>query len=516
MRSTFSMFVKILIIFVLGGSTYLFAQTPQYYNYQNQGSSTNSFPFNVNAGKAVNMLFLAGDFSQPSPIPTGKSITKVYFYTVNGVTRTYTDLRILLAQDTITNLSSTFYEGPYDTVYYHPSVSLTCTNLGWMSIELDHPFPYDPSKSLIMFVGQCSASGDAGMTVRNITLTGGRRVWSVGGCPFTAYGGDAAVTNFGVDVVSSTPPISLPDMIYYKFKDNPSLTQVKNFAVPGVGNPIANITSLTLSAPGQFDSCLSGTATASAKITTGYSLSTGTSSFTISMWLNNLPAPATTRYLFGDLGPSFRCFVGGVAPTNGAILRGTGVTDVNIPNIFPGPTVVHIVYDSASHTVKVYNNGVLTNSVVQAAPFNFTGGTGFTVGGYSSSAGLEGLMDEFRFYKRALDSSEIAATWNVNLGNITAITPVSTQIPETYSLSQNYPNPFNPVTKINFEIAKQGLVTLKVYDMLGRQVSELVNGVKHAGQYSVDFNAANLSSGVYLYRLEVNGYADVKKMILIK
>lgn len=516
MRNTFSIFVKILVLLVLCSGNYVFSQTPQYYNYQNSGSSTNNFPFNVNTGKAVNMLFLAGDFNQPAPLPTGKSITKVYFYTVNAATRTFTDLRILLAQDTITSFSNDFYSGTFDTVYYNPSATLTSTALGWMSVELDHPFPYDPSKTLIMFVGQCSSSGTAGMAVRNITLTGGRRDWSVGGCPFVSYGMDAAVTNFGVDVVSSTPPISLPDMIYYKFKDNPSLTQVKNFAVPGVGNAIANIASLTLSAPGQFDSCLSGTATSSAKITTGYSLSTGTSSFTISMWLNNLPTPATTRYLFGDLGPSFRCFVGGVAPTNGAILRGTGVTDVNIPNIFPGPTVIHIVYDSATSTVKIYKNGVFSNSVVQAAPFNFTNGTGFTVGGYSTSAGLEGLMDEFRFYKRALDSSEIAATWNVNLGNITAITPVSTQIPETYSLSQNYPNPFNPVTKINFEIAKQGLVTLKVFDMLGRQVSELINGFKPAGQYSVDFNAANLSSGVYLYRLEVNGYSNVKKMILIK
>ncbi|HPS66009.1 MAG TPA: T9SS type A sorting domain-containing protein, partial [Ignavibacteria bacterium] len=292
-------------------------------------------------------------------------------------------------------------------------------------------------------------------------------------------------------------------------------TSIHNYAVPGAGTLNPSLTSLTLTDGGQFDSCLAGTATSSAKIVTGYSLTTGTSSFTISMWLSNLVTPPSTRYLFGDGGHSFRCFVGGVAPSGGAVLRGTGVTDVQINGIFPGPNVIHIVYDSAASNVKVYKNGSLINTVAQT-PFNFTAGTGFSVGGYSSSAGIDGKMDEFRFYKRALDSSEIAATWNVNLGNITAITPVSTQIPETYSLSQNYPNPFNPVTKINFEIAKQGLVTLKVFDMLGRQVSELINGFKPAGQYSVDFNAANLSSGVYLYKLEVNGYSNVKKMILIK
>ena len=207
---------------------------------------------------------------------------------------------------------------------------------------------------------------------------------------------------------------SVPDLLYYRFENNPSPTTTPNFAIPGVGTNPAPLTTLTLTSGGQFDSCLTGIATGSAKITTGYNLSTGTSSFTISMWLNNLPAPASTRYLFGDVGNSFRCFVGGVAPVNGAIFRGTGITDVPINNIFPGPTVVHIVYDSASSSIKIYKNGVLDNTVVQT-PLNITGGTGFSVGGYSSSAGLEGLMDEFRFYKRALSQAEITATWNHEL-----------------------------------------------------------------------------------------------------
>ncbi|MBM4159373.1 MAG: T9SS type A sorting domain-containing protein, partial [Ignavibacteria bacterium] len=316
--------------------------------------------------------------------------------------------------------------------------------------------------------------------------------------------------NFLIDSASI-----IPDLIYYKFLNNPSANTVFNYAIPGVGNNPATLTSLTLTSGGQFDSCLSGTATASAKITTGYNLSTGTSSFTISMWLNNLPTPASTRYLFGDLGHSFRCFVGGVAPSGGAVLRGTGVTDVPINNIFPGPTVIHIVYDSAISAVKIYKNGVLDNTVSQA-PFNFTAGTGFTVGGYSSSAGLQGLMDEFRFYKRALDAAEISQTWNQNLGVITGVTPVSKNIPTQYSLSQNYPNPFNPMTKINFALPKQGFVTMKIYDVLGREVRTLVNEVREAGNYIVEFNASELASGIYFYRIEVNGFSDVKRMMLIK
>ena len=99
---------------------------------------------------------------------------------------------------------------------------------------------------------------------------------------------------------------------------------------------------------------------------------------------------------------------------------------------------------------------------------------------------------------------------------LTGVTPGNTGIPTVYELAQNYPNPFNPVTKINFAIPKQGLVSLKVYDVLGREVANLVNEVKTAGNYIVDFDASNLASGVYFYRLDVNGFSDVKRMMLIK
>jgi len=89
-------------------------------------------------------------------------------------------------------------------------------------------------------------------------------------------------------------------------------------------------------------------------------------------------------------------------------------------------------------------------------------------------------------------------------------------VPTKFSLSQNYPNPFNPVTKINFAIPKQGFVTLRIYDVLGREIKTLVNEVKTAGEYSVDFNASEFSSGVYFYRLESQGFTDIKRMMLIK
>ncbi len=91
-----------------------------------------------------------------------------------------------------------------------------------------------------------------------------------------------------------------------------------------------------------------------------------------------------------------------------------------------------------------------------------------------------------------------------------------TKIPDKYNLRQNYPNPFNPVTRISFDIARTGFVTLKVYDVLGKEVSVLVNEIKQTGSYSLDFNASNLPSGVYFYKLDVNGFTYVKKLIFVK
>jgi hypothetical protein len=86
----------------------------------------------------------------------------------------------------------------------------------------------------------------------------------------------------------------------------------------------------------------------------------------------------------------------------------------------------------------------------------------------------------------------------------------------SYYLFQNYPNPFNPSTRINYNVGESGLVQLKVYNVLGVEVATLVNDSKSSGNYSVDFNAANFSSGVYFYSLSVNNFTQTRKMILEK
>lgn len=90
------------------------------------------------------------------------------------------------------------------------------------------------------------------------------------------------------------------------------------------------------------------------------------------------------------------------------------------------------------------------------------------------------------------------------------------QVVNSFSLSQNYPNPFNPVTQIRYSIEKAGDVTLKVYDVLGRQVAELINTNQAPGVYTVNFNAESFASGVYLYKIESGSFRETKKMILMK
>ena len=85
-----------------------------------------------------------------------------------------------------------------------------------------------------------------------------------------------------------------------------------------------------------------------------------------------------------------------------------------------------------------------------------------------------------------------------------------------YELSQNYPNPFNPTSTINYQLPQTGHVTLKVYDILGKEVATLVDEQKAQGRYSVNFDASRLASGVYIYRIQVNDYVSSKKMLLVK
>ena len=93
---------------------------------------------------------------------------------------------------------------------------------------------------------------------------------------------------------------------------------------------------------------------------------------------------------------------------------------------------------------------------------------------------------------------------------------ISNTVPNEYNLSQNYPNPFNPSTRISYSVIEPTNVRLSVYNILGQQVAVLVNDFKSSGTYEVNFDASNLSSGIYIYSLEAGSIVVSKKMTLLK
>jgi hypothetical protein len=326
-------------------------------------------------------------------------------------------------------------------------------------------------------------------------------------CTYTAQ-----ATGMAILPPSGPPPATtFPDILYYKFEQNPTPLTTPNCAIPPAGTNPAVITGLTLTSGGQFDSCLTGTGGTNARVTTGWNCDLASGNWTISFWVNNL-VDMNPTYLFGDAGSTaFRCFYGGAAGVNNILFRGP-FTDILVP-CPTGPQVFHFVYDGTN--VIIYRNGVLVSTNPRA--INMPTGTGFYVGGYSGF-GLSGKMDEFRVIRRAYTPAEVAATWNSDLGGcgLVGITQNNNQTPENFSLSQNYPNPFNPVTNIKFAIPSTGFVKLVVFDVLGREVASLVNEEMTAGNYTVDFDASSLSSGVYFYRIDAGNFTQTKKMLLVK
>ncbi|MDD5362146.1 MAG: T9SS type A sorting domain-containing protein [Ignavibacteria bacterium] len=130
-------------------------------------------------------------------------------------------------------------------------------------------------------------------------------------------------------------------------------------------------------------------------------------------------------------------------------------------------------------------------------------------------------VDRFGYMR---DSTYVTVTPTSNIDSINfylsrflnGIREINNSVPDNYLLKQNYPNPFNPSTTIEFAIPKSGYVKLVVYDLLGKEIKTAVNEFKHAGSYVVDLHANDIASGIYFYKLTVNDFTEVKKMLLIK
>jgi photosystem II stability/assembly factor-like uncharacterized protein len=143
-------------------------------------------------------------------------------------------------------------------------------------------------------------------------------------------------------------------------------------------------------------------------------------------------------------------------------------------------------------------------------------GEGWFGGGGLSVKTLE-VGGSFLFAGVGSPFSITGSVWRRPLSEmLTGIKDMSEQNPSNFTLEQNYPNPFNPSTDIYFTIPSKGFVTLKVYDLLGREIATLVAGVASAGNHSVRWNASSFSSGIYFYRLQTEKYSETKKLVLIR
>jgi len=177
-----------------------------------------------------------------------------------------------------------------------------------------------------------------------------------------------------------------------------------------------------------------------------------------------------------------------------------------------------------ANSVQSTSAGVL-NSPFAVYPDNAANGNNWVpasgslalIGASFTDPNLAGM--DIVTFRGALGTTNWLTTWTQwdpkNYATV-GIQPVSTEVPAGFNLKQNFPNPFNPATKINFSIPSKGFASLKVYDMTGKEVASLVNENLIAGNYSVDFNAVNLTSGVYFYTLNSEGFRETKKMLLVK
>jgi photosystem II stability/assembly factor-like uncharacterized protein len=165
---------------------------------------------------------------------------------------------------------------------------------------------------------------------------------------------------------------------------------------------------------------------------------------------------------------------------------------------------------STSFRVIVSSDSTFATSVIDTG--------GLNVSRYQVPAGK--LQNTVKYFWKVNASNSFATSpwsqvWNfqtliTNAGNI------GNETPKIFKLYDNYPNPFNPVTKIKFDLPANTSVRLKVYDITGREVANLINGEVKAGTYEFQFNATNLSSGTYFYKIEAGSFTDVKRMVLIK
>lgn len=160
---------------------------------------------------------------------------------------------------------------------------------------------------------------------------------------------------------------------------------------------------------------------------------------------------------------------------------------------------------------------ILLNASITAQfyiPSSVTGSGGSPMSG--SSYAVNGTVGQSYTGILSGNYSLSSGFWYTTSAVLTDVQENDENIPYTFELLQNYPNPFNPSTTIKFSVAEESPVVLKVFDLLGSEIVTLVNKELKPGRYSIEFNAANLASGIYFYSITANQFRHVKKLMVLK
>lgn len=586
--------------------TYSPAQTPQYYNF-NTVTPTNSFPFNIPAGKQIQLLYLPGDFNQPSPAPAGNIVSVSFIMAAALGPYNYTNLVIKMGHTNITAFAAnTWYTGQLDTVYSRATVSLSGTAGQWLTIPLDRPFAYDPTQSLIIDVQQCGAAGATGFSSATTTQAGFRRNTSLttSACPFVWGQQSGTLNNVGFTLGSTSCAYSwttqtsgtaqalrtvkaVSDMVVWAAGNAGTVRKTTDGGSTWTdGNPNPGVINGLIYTIDALDANTAWCTTSPAS-TYIYKTTNGGTNWTQVFeqaggfinaieFINSTTGfaqgdPVSARWSLwkstdaGSTWDSSGLFLPQVGTeagwVNSLLTRGNNIwfgtnntksyNSTNFGSNWTSGVTTGLLNSYSIH----FNSNSLGLAGGTAIVKSTDGGATYTSVGTAPGTGninaIEGKDNDFWYIRgtgiyRSTNAGDnwtqvhtITGTgndmdfpagtgclvgWAVSSTGVISkmtglpvgITGSYNEIPAAYKLEQNYPNPFNPVTNIKFALSKSGFVEIKVFDVLGKEVAVIVQDFKQAGTYTVDFNASDLTSGVYFYKLITGDFTEIKKMMLIK
>jgi|WetSurMetagenome_2_1015567.scaffolds.fasta_scaffold06965_3 hypothetical protein len=329
-----------------------------------------------------------------------------------------------------------------------------------------NPFVLDKNNSSFLYYGGGNSSTTTGIW-RNNDIKNGDTIngWSY------INGSDFGSTTANVSAISVSKNNS-PNVVYYG-SDEGHLKKITN----ANGTPVVS-DSLNAGLPSGYISCIAIDPTNSNKALVVFS------NYNIgSLWYTT------------NGGTNWTSVEGNLSGANGPSIRWAEIIYVQ--------SIMHIIL---STSIGIYYTANLDGS-----------STVWTQEAVNSIGNVVCVQTDFRDTDKMLVvATHGRGSFQTQILEPISVKSISSEIPQGYSMYQNYPNPFNPSTTIKFDIPKSGMINLKIYDMLGREVKSLYSGHLEAGKYEFNFNGQDLSSGLYLYKLETGNFKKTIKMVLLK